>query len=285
MVEAVTVRKITPLILKDRAILKTGKHKGKTYSLAEVRKAFDFFREPVTKKTPLLYRNKNSLVMDHDDKVQTVVGDILLSSVRWDDALEGFRGSLQIVDADAQDEIQFQLDREKETGQPPSFGLSPKINVEETPTSVYNLKIRNVALVLEPAQGTDMFLSLESPPEADVAEVDSSGLIEINLSDLQEDQMTKEETEAAAKLAADAAAAKVAADAKLAADASAAATAAAASQAKVFTLEDAQKLIDRVVTLEAGAKAATATMVDEPYPYAYRKPYSPESVYCRKSVV
>lgn len=274
MVEAVVAKKVTPLILKDRAILKTGKHNGKNYSLDEVRKAFDFFCEPVTRKTPLLYRNKNSLVMDHDDKVQTVVGDILLSSVKWDDALEGFRGTLQIVDSAVQDEIQHQIDREKETGQPPSFGLSPKINAEENSTSVYNLKIRNVALVLEPAQGCDMFLSLESP-DAEAGE--GNGLtIDVTMSDLEEGKImpdaikTEEEKKAEA-------AALAATTAKLAADAATAA--AAALQPNVFTLEDANKLIARVVELEKVPKPLAEGATDSPYPYAYRKPYAAESCY------
>lgn len=195
-----TLEDIQAVIVPQRAILKAGKWNGKSYSLAEVRKAFENFSEPVTKDTSPRYKNRNSLVLDHNDGVFTWVGDVM--NPVWDEILGGFRADLRIVDKGIGEKVEFQLAREKATGQPPAWGLSPRLDADVVGDAATNIRIKNVALVLEPAQGNEMFLSLEKGDPAPLIQDDEgTDSIDLDFTIIEQEEQEMELKEIQAEVA------------------------------------------------------------------------------------
>lgn len=142
-----------PYIVEDKLILKVGRWNGKKYSEKEVRAALDDLKQAPASAE---YRNKTSLVLDHEDGTLTWVGDIDPSSVRWDEKAQGIRATLRVTHEDTARNIEFQRQRGWS-----SWGLSPRMDVDLAGASrdeVTNIRFKSIALVLEPAGGDELFL-------------------------------------------------------------------------------------------------------------------------------
>lgn len=155
------IRDVKPaLVLHNKLVLRAGIHNGIEYSLEEVKRVFERYKELENKKTEELSIDEihafdihKGDAEDHQDSTGTWVG--LVKGVYWDDTIQGvgFK-EWNIVDEDFAKKIQFQKQEKRS-----SFGVSPRLNVLRIGTKATDIIPKNIAIVLTPAGGEELMLS------------------------------------------------------------------------------------------------------------------------------
>lgn len=157
-----------PLVLKDRLILREGRWNGIFYPAEEIKplvgilndipKAVREAEHDGRDVEAVKLRNATSLFWDHDEKCENWLGDV--RNFRWDEKLRGIRGDLYLVDQEAARKVKYQEERGFT-----SWGLSPSVMVDKSRSTARNISFNNIAVVLEPAGGVQLMLSVNGPRE------------------------------------------------------------------------------------------------------------------------
>jgi hypothetical protein len=146
-----------PLILKDKVVLKEGTWNGNFYPADEIKKLLPVLNaEP---KDPS-EKNRNSVFVgdaeDHQDSTGTWVGRA--HKFYWDEKLKALvAGEIHVVDEETARKIAYQLSDKQGT----SWGISPRLEVRKEGNVCKDIVMKSLALVLEPAGGEDLMLSLK----------------------------------------------------------------------------------------------------------------------------